>query len=204
MEWACGDLTDPTNGPVLVCTKGTDKGEKSGYKVQLALDMNNRVRRWPVKPIDLLANRYNMSDLESFIIKLSNEEMIKTFVDILTGRNPRGIHERAFLNEVFGNLYGNLIPSVPTSPGASNTVQGTGGFGPSPVQGIRAPIAAQQGQKPANPEAKDSDDLNMSPPPAAPETPAAPNTATPPPMTPGTKVKFDRSAFMKKIGATPK
>ncbi|MFC1453645.1 hypothetical protein ACFLQL_00510 [Verrucomicrobiota bacterium] len=214
MQWACGDLTDPTNGPVLVCTKGTDKGEKSGYKVQLALDMNNRVRRWPIKPLDLLANRYNMSDLESFINKMTNEEMIKTFVDILTGRSPTGIHERAFLNEVFGNLYGNLIPAAPAAPAAGSTVQG--GFGPNPAQSVKAPAAQVAAPKAAAPtgapapaaaapaaaapaaaEAPKPDGLNMEPSPLDKDTPV-------PTGVPGGRVKFDRGAFMKKISNTPR
>lgn len=168
MEWAVGDLTDPTSGPVLLAAKGTDRGEMSGYYMTLKLDAVSHVQRWPLNPPSLLGMRYDLSNPRSILLEMSPEETIKEFVKLFNARSPKGYHEWALLKEVFGGVYGNLIPDPPAaktavssgfgSPPVASTAPGT------PAAPTAAPIAAPTA--PVSPTAA----------PTAPDTPAAPYT----------------------------
>ena len=216
-EWAVGDLTDPKSGPVLALAKGTDKGEMSGYRVSLSLDAASRVRRWPINPPELLGMRYDLADLTSIVQELSPEDIIKALVGVLNLRSPSGIHEHALLKDVFGAIYGNLIPEPPMANGASNVAQG---FGNNPAKaparttaagGFKPPMrkmapmptvdAAAIGQEEGNDEAGDLGPVEQ---PVA-SAPVSEPTTKAPPMTPGMPTaKFDRAAFMQKVQAGSK
>lgn len=224
-EWATGDVTDPTTGPVLVCSKGTDKGEMSGYRITLALDVTSKVRRWPINPPELLAYRYNLNNITAIVNEMTAEDMIKAFVQIFNLRSPTGIHEHALLKDVFGSIYGNLIPEPPSSSGSSNTAQGFGGNpaqahtparqpapagfpAPRPAAPApQAPQAPQTAQPPAQPAAPAAEQAPQAPAADKPSITTAADTAGSkiPPMTPGTSVgKFDRASFLQRVQAGAK
>ena len=206
-EWSVGDLTHPETGPVLTVSKGSDKGDMSGYAIALGLGLNDKVIRWKMQPMDLLMARYDISDLTSILNEADTESIIKQLVGVFNQRSPTGMHEYNLLGEVFGNLYGNLIPEPPSAPAASSTVAGSG-FGKNPATTVQNRIKVQP--KPAAPVAEPAeDDLDMTMAPTAPAV-TAPTLAAAVPVTsevpagiPGvTPIKsFDRQAYINKLKA---
>ena len=195
MQYALGDITDPQVGPVLVLTKATDRGEMSGYIVTLALDVAQRVRRWPLKPMELLEQRYNLPDLESYLVREDAETMIGNFVKIFNTRLANGYHEYALLNEVFGSIYGNLIPKAPSAPAATNVVQGSG----MPVEASNEVAKPTRHRVMVTPSDIQAQAVAQEQAPAPVKEDQIPG-AEMPPMTPGAPVKaFDRAAFLNRI-----
>jgi len=158
MAYANGDITSPHDAPVLVVEKGNDKGDYSSYKVSIATDNSRRVVR---RPIDraIMAQRFNLTNLETFINIPTEEDLVTSLVQLLNGRSPQGYHEHALLKLTFPQF---KIPDPPMAPAASSTVAvgvsfpqspaAQGGFGPAPAQSI--PGAVPQGgyaQAPAEP-----------------------------------------------------
>jgi len=204
VEWATGDVTDPVSGPVLVCSKGTDKGEMSGYRITLALDVTSKVRRWAINPPELLAYRYNLNDVNKIVNELSPEEVIKALVQIFNLRSPSGIHEYALLKDVFGAIYGSLIPDAPSSPGASNVAPG---FNTNPAMPPRQSAPTQKDEIPMDFPAKQATPSGAAPVGQAPSITniAGSSDAKIPAMTPGTPIgKFDRAAFLQRVQAGSK
>ena len=202
VQWACGDLTDPTSGPVLLCVKGTDRGDMSGYEVDLAHDAAGRVRRWALKPMDgLLRSRHFLIDPHRYLLRREKEDAVKLFVSMMNNRLPNGHHEWELLKEVFaGSGYDSLIPSIASAPGAQHTVQGASvnaALSPSatfrkftpPVKPIQDTMSNSTVQDNA-PEQDDSTEDGVKADVKAKGTPA---------MIPGTLKGFDRNAFLNSI-----
>jgi len=140
--FANGDITAPQGAPAFIVEKGHDKGEMSGYELKFALDANRRVMRIPATQ-DIMATRYNLSDLRSYLNILSADQIVQILIRELNGRSPAGYHEYALLKMVFGGRY--QIPEPPAAPGAVNTVQA--GF--VPEQPAAAPVPAAPVPAPA-------------------------------------------------------
>lgn len=134
--YAVGDLTDPVNGPALMCAKGNDNGEFSKYTVTLAQDQTGRIIK-RVMGQDVLAQRYNLSNLSTIVNLPTEEEIIQLLVETLNMRSPQGYHEYALLRQAFPQ---HRIPEPPASPAAMPTIQS--GFGLNPAaQAPAAPVA---------------------------------------------------------------
>jgi hypothetical protein len=130
--YAVGDLTDPNNGPAVVCAKGKEQGDFSKYKITLLTDMNGGVVRKPLTQ-ELLAQRYNLSDPGAIINIPTEDELIDALVQLLNMRSPTGMHEHALLKMAFPQF---SVPEPPAAPAASPTVQA--GFGGSPAAGYQS------------------------------------------------------------------
>jgi len=137
--YANGDITAPQGAPALVVEKEHDKGEMSGYSVKFALDANRRVMRIPATQ-DIMATRYDLADLRSYLNILSAEQIVQILIRELTGRSPAGYHEYALLKLAFGSTY--QIPEPPSAPGAVSTVQAGFASGQSAAVPDAAPAAA--------------------------------------------------------------
>ena len=166
--YANGDITAPQGAPAFVVEKGHDKGEMSAYELRFALDANRRVMRIPATQ-DIMATRYDIKDLRSYLNILSAEQIVQILIRELSGRSPAGYHEYALLKLAFGGNY--QIPEPPSAPGAVSTVQS--GFS---TAGMDGGVPAGAGAAPAP---------SAAPVPAAPVvTPvAAPVPAAPVPTT---------------------
>lgn len=128
--YANGDITCPNYAPVMEIVKGVDKGEMSGYKMSIVV-VQNRVMRRPLDQ-DMMAHRYHMTDLSSFINIPTEEELVQSLIQLLNGRSPAfGYHEHALLKIAFPEFQ---IPEPPAAPAGSPTI--AAGFGPSPAAGI--------------------------------------------------------------------
>lgn len=137
MAYANGDITSPHDAPVLVVEKGNEKGDFSAYKISIATDSGRRVIR---RPIDcaLMAQRFNLTQLDSFINVPTEEDLVQALVQLLNGRSPQGYHEHALLRLTFPNFQ---IPEPPMAPAATASVA-MGGY--QMPQGT-VPGAAPQG-----------------------------------------------------------
>ena len=142
MRWACGDMTDPVNGPVLLVHK--DPNPKSGfqyvgYVVEYAMDTaGGQLLRMPVDMSGLQA-RYNLLDLESIIPKPTEESLVMGLVEVLNAMSPTGIHEYELLRHTFGASY--KIPDPPAAgyaPGLGAAPQAPQAA-PAAVMGAAAP-----------------------------------------------------------------
>jgi hypothetical protein len=131
LAYQVGDLTDPTNGPALVCVKGNENGEFSKYRVTLATNTQGQVVKRPVGP-EVLQTRYNMSQPNTFIEMPTEESLINGLIQLLNMRSPQGYHEYALLKQAFPQF---RIPDPPAAPAATPTVPT--GFG-----GVPAPAPA--------------------------------------------------------------
>ena len=161
-RWACGDLTSPLVGPVLSLTKAT--GPFGKYGIQMAKNSANQVLTVPISE-QLLEQRYNLYQLESIVVRHSDEEIIHELVKLLNGVSPSGQHEWLFLRKVFGHIVGkDVIPDPP----AQGYVQG--------YSAPAAPPAAQPG--PGLPAATPAMPAATPAMPAA--TPAMPAAVAPP------------------------
>jgi hypothetical protein len=135
-QWACGDVTDPTSGPVVYITKSKDKGEYSSYQVGLAETPQRTIRRYPIEPA-LLGQRYDLSNMRRILDVKTDEEIVMTLVTLFNGRSPQGHHEYEVLKLAFGQYF--KIPDAPAAPAASPTASGVNfsaqgvGFGAPPV-----------------------------------------------------------------------
>jgi hypothetical protein len=147
--YAVGDLTDPVNGPALLCAKGNDNGEYSKYVVTLAQDQNGRIIK-RVLGQDLLAQRYNLSQLDTVVNIPTEEEVIQALVGVLNMRGPHGYHEYSLLKQAFPTY---RIPEPPAAPGAMPTVQSGFGANPAPIAQVApaAPVAAAVSSAPPPP-----------------------------------------------------
>ena len=135
VQWSCGDVTDPREGPVLRLEKGKENGKMSKYQVKLAEDNRGFVRRLPLGP-EILECRYDLTDISRLLVKRTDEETIQLLIETFTGRSPRGYHEYSLLKAAFGHMA--KIPEPPQAPGASPTIQSglapaSGGFGQAPA-----------------------------------------------------------------------
>ena len=119
-QYVCGDLTCPTYGMVLRLEKD-DRGQFQSYRIVLDTDEARHPYRWEIGE-DVLAGRQDMNDITSFVNEMSDTEIVDKLVKTLNQRSPKGFHEYALLQEVFGDTY--RIPETPSAPGAVNTVQG--------------------------------------------------------------------------------
>ena len=167
VKWSCGDLTDPTNGPVMFIMKEKDKGDFSSYRIGIATDNHNNIRRYPLGA-EILARRYDLTDLHYTLHVPPDEETVNSLVRIFCMHSPSGHHEWELLKLAFGQYF--KIPDAPMAPAASPTVQS--GFGPSPAGGyppnqLTPPPAVQQNQ--------------FGPPPVASQPPMMPATQMQPP-----------------------
>lgn len=133
--YANGDITAPQGAPAFVVEKGHDKGEMSAYTLKFALDANRRVLRIPATQ-DIMATRYDINDLKSYLNILSAEQIVNILIRELTGRSPAGYHEYALLKLALGGKY--QIPEPPAAPAATNTIQS--GFVPEPTTPAAAPV----------------------------------------------------------------
>lgn len=194
LRWAYGDITDPQYGPVLLLSQVKDGRKYSSYKITLAMDAANSVKRWPLNET-MLAKRYDLGNIRSIINEPTQEALVTELCSIFNMRSPSGIHEWALLRELFGNIAN--IPEPPAAPAGTPTVQagftppsapaGAPAFGPQPTPAPVAPPAAPQA--PAAPAAPQEP---AAPPPQAGPTPppavntVAANAAVPPSAPPAT------------------
>ena len=131
VKWSCGDMTDPNQGPVMFISKEKDKGDFSSYRIGIATDNHNNIRRFPIAP-DLLMRRYDLTDLRYTLHMPPDEETVASLVRIFCMRSPNGHHEWELLKLAFGQFF--KIPDAPSAPAASPTIQS--GFGPNPASGF--------------------------------------------------------------------
>ena len=121
-RYAVGDLTDPRTGPVLTSKKDTSsKKPYPPYIVELAIDgTTNDVLTAPLSQGALTA-RYRMDRAETFLNKLTAEELVEGLVAVLCSRAPvTGYHEYALLREVFPEFN---VPAPPSAPAGGSMVQ---------------------------------------------------------------------------------
>lgn len=155
LRWACGDLTDPTNGPVLTVKKDTasDNRRFAGYTIDYCVTTQG-VLRYPVDQ-SILGGRYNLLDLHTVIPKPTEEDLIQGLVQQLDGFAPTGEHEYELLKHVFGSM--SKIPDPPAKtfspgmgaqpgavppPAAAPPAAGTGEFVQPKIGQAAAPAAA--------------------------------------------------------------
>ena len=136
--YANGDITSPQGAPAFVIEKGHDKGEMSAYAIKYALDSNRRVLRYPLTT-DIMATRYDLKDIRSFLNILTAEQIVQMLIREMTGRSPAGYHEYALLKLALGQRF--QIPEPPAAPGAMSTVPS--GFQAGQAQSGAAVPAAQ-------------------------------------------------------------
>ena len=117
--YANGDITSPQGAPAFVIEKGHDKGEMSAYEIKYALDSNRRVLRYPATQ-DIMATRYDLKDLRSYLNILTADQIVQMLIREMTGRSPAGYHEYALLKLALGQRW--QIPEPPSAPGAMATV----------------------------------------------------------------------------------
>ena len=140
--FANGDITAPQGAPVFVVEKGHDKGEMSQYELKFALDANRRVMRVPATQ-DIMATRYDIQDLRSYLNILSADQIVQILIREMTGRSPAGYHEYALLKLALGGKY--QIPEPPSAPAATSTIQsgfvaGVDGGVPAGAAPVAAPV----------------------------------------------------------------
>ena len=199
--FATGDLTHPSDGPVLMCAKGKGKGDFSTYRVSMVSDSRTRATMKRALDVNLLAQRYPLMSPEAFINIQTDEEMVQALVEVFNTRAPNGYHEHALLKQVFPQF---KIPDPPSAPAASTTV--TSGFTPPVTQYV--PQTAPQYTPPPAPAAVTAPDMaavanNAAAQPQAYIAPAAAAPVAPQgPTAPGDSVVppgFDMNAFLAKI-----
>ena len=134
--YANGDITAPQGAPAFVVEKGHDKGEMSAYELKFALDSNRRVMRIQATQ-DIMATRYDINDLRSYLNILTAEQIVNVLIRELSGRSPSGYHEYALLKLALGSRY--QIPEPPPAPAATSTIQG--GFSAGMDGGVPAGAA---------------------------------------------------------------
>lgn len=199
LAFANGDITAPQGAPAFVVEKGHDKGEMSQYELKFALDSSRRVMRIAATQ-DIMATRYDLSNLRSYLNILSAEQIVQILIGELNGRSPAGYHEYALLKLAFGGRY--QIPEPPSAPGAVNTVQG--GFVPEPTPPAAVPV----------PDATAVPPTAAPVPPTAPVPPVAPTVqvaaapvpqaaAVPPAATPSNEAGAALAAAVKAGAAQP-
>lgn len=213
LQYQVGDLTNPQDGPALICAKGNENGEFSKYNVTLATDSRGQVVKRAIGP-EILATRYNMSNPGAFVQIPTEESLIEQLIELFNMRSPQGHHEYALLKQAFPQF---RIPDAPSAPGASPTVPT--GFTPQasapavPQQGIQQPNPADQlpglgvppapttGQMPQNaPQGATAAPAAQVPPQGTPAAPAAPQAAQTPPEAQGAAANMAAAATQ---GATP-
>ena len=128
LNYAVGDLTHPASGPALVCAKGNDRGDFSGYLVTMAKDTSGR----PISrsTAEFLGGRYNLDDMDSFVNVPTAQDLVDALVQLLNGRSQQGWHEYSLLKMALPEF---RIPDPPMAMGASPTIQAGAAFGPPPV-----------------------------------------------------------------------
>jgi len=119
-QYSKGDLTDPNNGLVLVCERGTDKKGFSGYELSVATGPDGNPWRAQLTQ-DQMAQRYNMADVGSIVNIPTEQELVDELVDMLRQRSPKGYHEYALLKMAF-NDYGWVVPDPPAAPAATSNI----------------------------------------------------------------------------------
>jgi hypothetical protein len=139
-QWACGDLTDPNNGPVLRYYKVNEKkGQMNTGRIEMHITQQGVMRR-PLTQ-ELLAQRIDFSQpADTYMTKVTAESLIADLIELLNGRSPiTGQHERVLLRQAFPQF---RIPEPPVT-----SVQMPGMVYQQPVQG--GVPAYQQPQLPA-------------------------------------------------------
>jgi len=119
-QYAKGDLTDPNNGLVLVCQRGTDRKGFSGYELTVAEDPQGNPWRAQLTR-DQMAQRYDMRNVSSFVNVPTEQELVDELVDMLQKRSPKGYHEWALLKMAF-NDHGWNVPDPPSAPAATSNI----------------------------------------------------------------------------------
>ena len=136
-QYAYGDLTCPTYGLALRCSRGPQA--RDGYRITIDLDSNRRAYRWPISE-EVLAGRSDLANIESFLEPTTAQDTVDKLIDTLNQRSPNGYSELALLQEVLGDEF--RIPQPPSAPAATSTVQGWDGqnddveedTGPDPIE----------------------------------------------------------------------
>ena len=225
---ACGDITHPTYGPVLLLTKEqqTDKSRKfRGYTIGY-VSTPTSVLRLPVG-VEVLTKRHNLLDLPTLIPKPTEEQIVSTLVEVLNGLSPSGEHEYELLRHDFGSAY--RIPQPPAraySPGLGSAPGSSLPAAPPQMVNVAPPPMVNVAPPPMNTGVSAVPPMYTPPsqptgvPPPAPMMPAPVAASPVPPMytppqgapqpqqpVPGDQVPdFNRDAFLKKLkdDATPR
>jgi hypothetical protein len=208
LQWACGDLTDPNDGPVLEMRKENKPGMFAGWKVDYKMAMQKAVARLAVAS-EVLASRYDICDLESIVLKPSRTETIAKLVRVFNRFNAAGQHEYDLLRELFGNEF--AIPQPPAIGGSVSMSLPQHAFQQetvfNPYAGGRTPPAPLPTAVP-EPEDAAEQELAQTPAPRASRPAPAPAPSTPAP-TPSTPVvpgdvppKMDANAFLNQLHST--
>lgn len=112
-KWTNGDITHPATGVLLQLDKEDErKGDMSGFAVRVFRGADGRgpAVPYPVPP-QVLAARYNLLDLDSFLTRLSDQEIVDKLATVFNGMAPTGEHEYELLKMVFGGQF--KVPEPP-------------------------------------------------------------------------------------------
>jgi hypothetical protein len=171
LQYANGDITNPTTGPVLMLERDT-ASSFAGYRVSIATDAHTRsVCRAAVDPM-IMQSRVHLQNFHEYLNIMEPQEMVDYLATILTERSPKGYHEYALLKMALPDF---KVPEPPSAPAATNTIQSGFSHMPTPVAPV-APIA------PTTPVASAASVSNLAPVPGIPIT--ANNVAPVPTVTP--------------------
>jgi hypothetical protein len=133
-RWAAGDITDPNKGFVLEMSR--DSSQYGEYHIGI---FTNQGLAYPYPIGDaLLAQRYNLYNIDALVCRPTDDETIGKLVRALSGVNPTTReHEWVLLQRVFGAIAGRgVIPQPP----AQGYVQGYSM--PATAPAAAAPAAA--------------------------------------------------------------
>ena len=130
-RWLYGDITDPNKGFVLEMSR--DSSQYGEYHIGIYTH-NGLAYPYPIGDA-LLAQRYNLLDLNCLVRRPSDDETISQLVKALNGINPQTReHEWALLHRVFDSIAGRGV--IPPPP-AQGYVQGYSMPPPqAPAQGM--------------------------------------------------------------------
>jgi hypothetical protein len=136
LQWACGDITSPVDGPVLEIKKENKPGSFAGNKVDYRQAMHNTVARMSV-PSDVLASRYDLENLDSIVQRPTRNDIISALVKVFNRFSPSGVHEYEMLRQVFGHEY-NIPASPSTGVPVSNSLPAAPAMGTAHFDGFNA------------------------------------------------------------------
>jgi hypothetical protein len=135
LQYANGDITNPTTGPVLMLERDT-ASSFAGYRVSIATDAHTRsVCRAAVDPM-IMQSRVHLQNFHEYLNIMEPQEMVDYLATILTERSPKGYHEYALLKMALPDF---KVPEPPSAPAATNTIQS--GFSPMPTPPVVPTVA---------------------------------------------------------------
>jgi hypothetical protein len=175
-NWNCGDLTDPTTGPVLKLHKAETGGKYAKYVIDMVLNDNQRgLRTYPISP-EMLAARNFLESADAIMPRYTGQEIVDMLVQVLDGINPTTRqHEHVLLHKVFAGKY-----NVPEPPPVAQMPAGVGFGAPAASQGgipgLGAP-AATPGAQAFTPPASQNPMAGLPGASPAPQAQPAPNDA---------------------------